>query len=55
MKKYLLIVIWDLPIKEAGDRKNIYTYWDYNRAVSAMNGMKMALGNQIAWIGISEG
>lgn len=53
MRKYLLIVIWSDPSYE--DNRSIYEYWDYNRAVSAMNGMKMALGNQIAWIGITEG
>ena len=42
---YELVIIWEYP---EGD-KVIYTYDSEEEAEQAQKGMRMALGNQIAW------
>ena len=43
---YELVVIWS-----NGD-KDIYEYNSEDKAIEASEGMKVALGNQIAWTGV---
>ena len=44
--KYELVVVW-----ENGD-KDVYEYDSMIQAESSGEGMKMALGDQIAWYGV---
>lgn len=44
--KYELVIVWS-----NGD-KDIYEYDTKEKATSAGDGMKMALGNQIEWYGV---
>lgn len=42
--KWELVIVWEFPRKT-----DIYEYDSEMDAKSAENGMRMALGNQIAW------
>lgn len=48
MKKAELVIIWD-----DGERE-VYDYQTTDEAEEAMEGMKMAFGEQISWMGIVE-
>lgn len=48
MKKYVLTIVWTTGETEKHEFNN------YDAAASSGEGMKMALGNQIEWMGIHE-
>ena len=45
---YELVVIWETGEKE------IYEYNSEDKAIEASEGMRVALGNQIAWAGVRK-
>jgi hypothetical protein len=50
MAKYELVIVWQTGEKEVTDEK----YETYEDAERIADGIKMALGNQVSWIGARE-